>query len=108
MDMSAPAPMVNADLMQRHAGRRVRTVIKVLRQPGDGTVQGQAPDGAQITIRSSSGLAYPSSYAEIIGLVEGDNVLREEAVTSFGDSFDMASYNQLCILANGKHQALFV
>ncbi len=89
-DTSNPRPMVNAGLLKKYLGRRVTTVMKVLRSDGADLV-GQAPDGTSVTVHkaslnSSSGGAF-SQFVEVVGIVEGENSLRAEICTNFGDSF---------------------
>jgi replication factor A3 len=110
-DTSNPRPMVNAGLLKKYLGRRVTTVMKVLRSDGADLV-GQAPDGTSVTVHkaslnSSSGGAF-SQFVEVVGIVEGENSLRAEICTNFGDSFDMATYNQLCQLANSDNKDCFI
>ncbi|KAH9569397.1 hypothetical protein CY35_03G131100 [Sphagnum magellanicum] len=110
-DTSNPRPIVNAGLLKKYLGRRVTTVMKVLRSDGADLV-GQAPDGTSVTVHkaplsSSSGGAF-SQFVEVVGIVEGENSLRAEICTNFGDSFDMATYNQLCQLANSDNKDCFI
>ncbi len=89
-DTSNPRPIVNAGLLKKYLGRRVTTVMKVLRSDGADLV-GQAPDGTSVTVHkaplsSSSGGAF-SQFVEVVGIVEGENSLRAEICTNFGDSF---------------------
>ena len=68
-------------------GRRVTTVVKVTRVEA-GNVVGELPDGAPITVRQApQHVAAQSQFVEVIGIVEGDRMMRAETCTSFGDNF---------------------
>lgn len=84
--------MVNAGLFKNYVGRRVTTVVKVLRTEG-GTLVGQAPDGLQVSVRQAPHSGDASQFVEVIGVVEGDNSMRAEICTNFGDKF--GTYLQL-------------
>eukprot|EP00897_Mesotaenium_endlicherianum_P004384 jgi/Mesen1/3974/ME000210S03218 len=107
MDTSTPAPLVNANLMKRYMGRRVRTVLNIV-QLGHGEARGQSPDGAQVVVKLKQGTSFGGKFVEVFGVVEADGVIREESFTNFGETFDMNTYNQLCVLANGEYQHLFL
>ncbi|XP_024367445.1 replication protein A 14 kDa subunit isoform X2 [Physcomitrium patens] len=107
-DISNPRPMVNSKLLKNYMGRRVTTVVKVARTEG-GNVVGELPDGAPITVKQApQHVAAQSQFMEVIGVVEGDRSLRAETCTSFGDNFDMSTYNDLCQLANIENRECFV
>lgn len=107
-DISNPRPMVNSKVLKNYTGRRVTTVVKVLKLEG-GSVVGEMPDGAGITVKQApSHVAAQSTFMEVIGIVESDRFLRAETCTSFGDNFDMPTYNELCQLSNGENRDCFV
>ena len=86
-DISNPRPMVNSKLLKKYMGRRVTTVVKVTRVEG-GNVMGELPDGVPITVRQApQHVAAQAQFVEVIGVVEGDQMLRVETLTSFGDNF---------------------
>lgn len=86
-DISNPRPMVNSKVLKNYTGRRVTTVVKVLKLEG-GSVVGEMPDGAGITVKQApSHVAAQSTFMEVIGIVESDRFLRAETCTSFGDNF---------------------
>eukprot|EP00249_Psilotum_nudum_P000380 c1175_g1_i1 orf=1-258(-) len=86
MDTSNPAPMVNAELLRRYQGRRVRSVMKVLRTEMGGFV-GQSCDGQQVQVRQVPNVGSFTQFVEVIGVVENDSSVRAEICTNFGDNF---------------------
>lgn len=86
-DISNPRPMVNSKLLRKYVGRRVTTVVKVLRMEG-GNVVGELPDGAPIKVhRAPQHVAAQSMFVEVIGVVESNHSLRAQTCTGFGDDF---------------------
>ncbi|XP_024536662.1 replication protein A 14 kDa subunit B-like [Selaginella moellendorffii] len=111
MDTSSPCPMVNGELLRRYPGRRVRCVIRVSRMEAGGSViVGQTADNVQVTVKQMGAppVGALTEFVEVIGVAEGDRSIRAETCTSFGGGFDMSIYNQLCQMANGEFQELFV
>ncbi|XP_078439579.1 replication protein A 14 kDa subunit-like [Wolffia australiana] len=106
MDTSSPAALVNADLLKMYMGRRVRTVVQVLRADS-GTLTGQSPDGQQLVVKGSPPFP-PSRFVEVIGIADGGQSIRAEICSDFGDNFDNVAFNRLCQLANGEHKNLFL
>ncbi|KAL4571597.1 hypothetical protein LXL04_018360 [Taraxacum kok-saghyz] len=106
MDTTNPAVIVNGDLLRSYVGRKVRTVIQVIR-PDAGGLIGRSTDEKQITIKGQP----PSpltTFVEVIGVADSALSIRAEIVTNFGDTFDTNNYNQLCQLANGEFRHLFI
>ncbi|KAK4799847.1 hypothetical protein SAY86_025212 [Trapa natans] len=106
MDTSNPSVLVNADLLSRYVGRKVRTVIQVIRIDGT-SVLGKSTDDRQLVVKGSP----PSSlttFVEVIGIADSQSSIAADSWTNFGDSFDTASHNKLCQLANGEYQHLFL
>ncbi|KAF3785972.1 Replication protein A subunit [Nymphaea thermarum] len=106
MDISSPAAFVNAELLKMYTGRRVRTVVKVLQNDG-GILTGQSPDGHQISIKGLTPSKL-SQYVEVIGVAEGNQSIRAEICTNFGDTFALDNFNELCRLANSEYKSLFI
>ncbi|KAG5556549.1 hypothetical protein RHGRI_006972 [Rhododendron griersonianum] len=106
MDTSNPAVFVNAELLHAYMGRKVRTVIQVMRSDG-GTVIGKSTDEKQLVLKGSPPVPL-TTYVEVIGIADSDQSIRAEIWNNFGDTFDMYNYNQLCILANGEYKHLFI
>eukprot|EP00899_Mesostigma_viride_P006484 jgi/Mesvir1/15837/Mv03387-RA.1 len=104
METSSPAPMVNTAQMKNFVGRRVTTVVQVDTSGGGYDGQGVAtckgPDGVSVRVKPKQGSAYNTQYIEVVGIVAPDGSLEEESFTCFGEHFDMANYNQLCLLAH--------
>ncbi|KAL8125731.1 hypothetical protein AgCh_013119 [Apium graveolens] len=106
MDTSNPAAFVNGELLRMYVGRRVRTVIQVLRTDGGGVV-GKSCDDQQITV--SGQLPAPlTTFVEITGIAQGPQSIQSDNGTNFGDQFDLSNFNQLCKLANGEYKHLFI
>ncbi|KVI12020.1 replication protein A 14 kDa subunit B-like [Cynara cardunculus var. scolymus] len=106
MDTSNPAVLVNADLLRSYVGRRVRTVIQVIR-PDAGGLIGRSTDEKQIVVKG-----HPPSplttFIEVIGVADTTQSICAEIMTNFGDTFDTNNFNQLCQLANGDFRHLFI
>lgn len=99
MDTSNPAVLVNGDLLRSYVGRRIRTVIQVIRPDGGGLI-GRSTDEKQIVVKG-----HPPSplttFIEVIGVADTAQSIRAEIMTNFGDTFDTNNFNQLCQHANG-------
>lgn len=106
MDTSNPAVFVNAELLHTYIGRKVRSVIQVMRSDG-GTVIGKSTDEKQLVVKGSPPFSL-TTYVEVIGIADSNQSIRAEIWNNFGDTFDMHNYNQLCILANGEYKHLFI
>ncbi|XP_058740771.1 replication protein A 14 kDa subunit B-like [Vicia villosa] len=110
MDSLSPAVFVNSELLPFCVGRRVRTVIQVMRSDGV-VVIGKSPDEKQIIVKTSPDSPLPSphtGFVEVIGIVSSDKSIKAELWTNFGDEIDMFSYHKLCQLANGEFKHLFL
>ncbi|XP_050907743.1 replication protein A 14 kDa subunit B-like [Lathyrus oleraceus] len=110
MDSLSPAVFVNVELLPFCVGRRVRTVIQVVRSEGL-VVIGKSPDEKQIFVKVSPDSPLPSpltAFVEVIGIVNSDKSIKAELWTNFGDEIDMFSYHKLCQLANGEFKHLFL
>lgn len=81
-------PSINAALMPRFVGRRVRLVCE-LEDPGDGkTLAARASDKGAVSVVKDARAGLPTTkYAEFVGVVEAPGKLREESNTNWGDSF---------------------
>lgn len=90
MDTSNPGVLVNGDILRAHLGRRVRTVIKVLRPDADG-ITGISTDDKQIIVKGN--IASPlTTFVEVIGIANGPQSIGAEVVTNFGDTFGMTLF----------------
>ncbi|WJX79516.1 hypothetical protein P8452_62628 [Trifolium repens] len=107
MDTLSPAVFVNAELLPFYVGRRVRTVMQVLRSDSVAVI-GKSPDEKQLIVKGSPPLAPLTNFVEVIGIVNSDKSIKAELWTNFGDAIDMFSYNKLCQLANGDFKNLFL
>jgi replication factor A3 len=81
MDTSNPAPLVNAELLKRYTGRRVRCVMKVLREEGSSSFVGLSSDGMQLSVKHPSAGLPRAQFVEVIGVADSDRSLRAEIVT---------------------------
>ncbi|MCL7028841.1 hypothetical protein MKW94_017943 [Papaver nudicaule] len=107
MDTSNPAVFVNAELLSKFVGRKVRAVVQVLRIEG-GSIIGTSSDDRQLTIKGPLPQQPLTTFVEVIGIAENGQSIRGEIFTNFGDNLDMFSYNRLGQLANAEHRSLFI
>ncbi|KAK3405780.1 hypothetical protein EUGRSUZ_K02554 [Eucalyptus grandis] len=89
MDTSNPVVFVNAELLGRYVGRKVRAVIQVIRNDGSAVI-GKSTDEKQIIVKGLPP-SQLTTFVEVIGIAE-----------------DTFTYNKLCQLANGEYQHLFL
>ena len=87
LDCSEPTPRVNADIMQRYVGRKVRLVCKVDEFGEGGMLKATASDGKPVHIRPKQGSNYDTAFVEVEGVVENATTVQEQSFTTFGDSF---------------------
>ncbi|KAI7748786.1 hypothetical protein M8C21_013647 [Ambrosia artemisiifolia] len=106
MDTSNPAVLVNGDLLRSYVGRRVRTVVQVVR-PEAGGLTGRSTDEKQIVVKGQMPASL-TTFVEVIGVADSAQSIHAEIVTNFGDTFDTSNFNQLCQLANGDFRHLFI
>lgn len=85
MDASKTAVFVNAELLPFYVGRRVRTVMQVVRSDGVAVI-GKSPDEKQMVVKGSAPPAPLTSFVEVIGIVNSDKSIRAETWTNFGDA----------------------
>ncbi|GJP52193.1 hypothetical protein CLOM_g11285 [Closterium sp. NIES-68] len=84
MDLSDPSPMVNGEQMRRFVGRKIRTVLRVVRVD-PGVITAQTCDNATVTVRAVARSPWDDSqFVEVIGVPENDTTIREESSTAFG------------------------
>ncbi|KAK7396696.1 hypothetical protein VNO78_17854 [Psophocarpus tetragonolobus] len=107
MDISNPVAFVNAELLHFNVGRRVRTLMQVVRSDG-GVVIGKSTDEKQIVVKGSPPPVPLTTFVEVVGIVNSDKSIVAEIWTNFGDAIDMVVYNKLCQLANGEFKHLFL
>jgi hypothetical protein len=81
-------PSINAELMARFVGQKVRLVCE-LDDCGDGSlIQARTSDKGLVTIQKEPRTPIPTSkYVEFIGIVVDEKTMREESHASYGDSF---------------------
>lgn len=95
MDTSNPAVFVNAELLHTYIGRKVRTVIQVMRSDG-GTVIGKSTDEKQLVVKGSPPFSL-TTYVEVIGIADSNQSIRAEIWNNFGDTFGMISALLGCV-----------
>ena len=49
----------------------------------------------------------PNTYVEIIGMAVSADTIKEMKSTSFGENFDLTTYNSVVDLSNGRMKELF-
>ena len=86
-----PEPMVNGAFLRQYLGKKVRTVVKVLSMGGE-IIQAELCDKAQVSIRPAPGSAYTTSYVEVVGIAERENLIRELSIVNFGEKFGKTIY----------------
>ncbi|KAI9242904.1 hypothetical protein MVEG_04211 [Podila verticillata NRRL 6337] len=95
--MSLPTtPRVNSSMLATYVGQPVRFVGKIVEQNGTHATM-QASDHGQVQINMNHSSQYTSQYIEVIGEVQSDGSINEMVSASFGDSFDLETYNQLVV-----------
>ncbi|KAF9408103.1 hypothetical protein BGZ94_002448 [Podila epigama] len=93
--MSLPTtPRVNSSMLGNYIGQPIRFVGKIVEQNGTTAVM-SASDKGQVQIHMNAGTQYLSQYVEVIGNVNQDLSITELTASSFGDDFDMETYNEL-------------
>ncbi|XP_043711374.1 replication protein A 14 kDa subunit B-like [Telopea speciosissima] len=107
MDTSSPAVFVNAELLRMYVGRKVRTVVQIVRSDG-GVVIGRSADEQQLVIKGCPPPLPLTTFVEVIGIADINQSINAETWTNFGDTFDTNSFNRLCTLANGDLKSLFL
>ncbi|KAI3434025.1 uncharacterized protein J3R85_007005 [Psidium guajava] len=106
MDTSNPTVFVNAELLGRYVGRKVRAVIQVIRNDGTAVI-GKSTDEKQIIVKGLPP-SQLTTFVEVIGIADSQNSITADKWTNFGDNFDTFTYNKLCQLANGEYRHLFL
>ncbi len=83
----------------------------------DGLVELETSDGRLVRVQSSSiasgtaeaqALYQPGNLIEIVGQVRPDGTIGEFNAINLGTNFDMANYEKLVQLINGKFSSLFM
>lgn len=91
MDPLSPAVLVNAELLPFYVGRRVRTVMQVVRSDALAVI-GKSPDEKQLIVKGSPP-APLTSFVEVIGIVNSDKSIKAELWTNFGDEIGIVFYS---------------
>jgi replication factor A3 len=87
MDLAAPAPRVNGELLARFVGRRVLLVGKAESMEGN-ALRVRTSDDRVVSVELKSGTAGAASdYIEFEAVVTSPDSVREEEHTNFGASF---------------------
>ncbi|KAL4426964.1 hypothetical protein ABPG77_009525 [Micractinium sp. CCAP 211/92] len=98
LDITAPCPRVNAQLMGEFVGKKVRLVGRVDGVEGS-SMRLRTSDDGTVTV-NLQGVAPQCQIVEVEGVVNSPNTITEESTCSLTDNFDMSNYNELCKLAN--------
>ncbi|OVA01294.1 Replication factor A protein 3 [Macleaya cordata] len=96
MDTSNPAVFVNAELLPMYVGRKVRAVVQVLRTEG-GSIIGKSTDERQLIIKGSPPGPL-TTFVEVIGIADGNQSIRAEIFTNFGDTLGTILKSYLNVL----------
>jgi replication factor A3 len=87
MDVSAPSPRVNGELLSRFVGRKVLLVGKTESLDG-GLMRLRTSDDRVVSVELKGGAAgYSSEYVEFEAVVKSPDSVREEEHTNFGSAF---------------------
>mmetsp|Transcript_14346 Transcript_14346/g.19797 ORF Transcript_14346/g.19797 Transcript_14346/m.19797 type:complete len:108 (-) Transcript_14346:98-421(-) len=107
MNITAPTPRVSGSMLSQNTGKKVLLVCKQESVNGN-LMRVQAADGVAVTVLLKAGGAYDTEFLEFEGIVDNANTITEINHSNWGDTFDMASYNELCRLSNSEHRPLFI
>jgi replication factor A3 len=100
MDTSSPAVFVNGEIMKLYMGRRVRTVVQVMRNEG-AAVLGQSTDNLQLTVKGAISVPV-THFMEVIGIADGPQSIRAEICTDFGANFGKLFFPTGLITSSGS------
>ncbi|KAK9840780.1 hypothetical protein WJX81_004322 [Elliptochloris bilobata] len=106
MALSTPDPRVNFSLLERFVGQRVCLVGRV-EDTASNFATVLAADGGKVKVKLSRPADFDSSFVEFIGTVDAPNQITEIDRTSFGNTFELSTYNELCKLSCGEHGVIF-
>ncbi|CAD7695770.1 unnamed protein product [Ostreobium quekettii] len=106
MEIDQPIPRVNAELLARHVGRKVRLAGRV-DAIENGRLTLAACDGGRVVVDVNPTRPYTTAFAEVVGVVKGPGHLQEVEHDNWGEKFDMQVHNELIKLANGTFSQLF-
>lgn len=82
----ASTPYVNGETMQNFIGKRVCLACQLESMNGE-RVNVKTSDGLDVTVRTTSGKEYGSSFVKVLGTVESPNSIVEEFHSNLGDSY---------------------
>lgn len=85
MDTSNPAVFVNGELLKLYIGKKVRTVIQIIRSEND-VVHGKSADDQQLIIKGSPP-SLLTQFVEVIGTAESPQSINADKWHNFGDTF---------------------
>jgi replication factor A3 len=87
MDLTAPAPRVNGEMLARFVGRKVLLVGKTESLDG-GLLRLRTSDERVVSVELKGGAAgFSSDYVEFEAVVKSADTVREEEHTNFGSAF---------------------
>jgi hypothetical protein len=85
LDVTAPAPRVNFQLMQQFVGKRV-TLVGKAEGVQNGKLRVKAADDGMVEVQLRS--AVPNDlYVEVEGVVMSPNTIAEESIVGYGNTF---------------------
>ncbi|KAK9805366.1 hypothetical protein WJX73_007296 [Symbiochloris irregularis] len=108
MEVSNAKPRVNFSQLRKFMGKKVLLVgeIQVMQ---NNTVRMKAADGGMVTVELTKGPHFDGGeFWEFEGVVQSPTSVKEESRTSYGDRFDLATYNEVCRLSCDKYTQVFL
>lgn len=101
-----PAPRANFEMLPQLINKKVLLVAKIESASGM-EARVKTADGGTVTVALAKPPAFQSDYVEFEGIVNTPTTFTEIDRATFGNKFDMNSYNQLCNLSMTTYQDLF-
>ena len=107
VDVSAPKPKVNGELMETFSGKSVQLVLE---KTSEHPLKGKASDGMEVSVDASSvaGGVPTSRFIEVEGVVTGRGEIKATNVASFGESVDLFAYNEMCKMLHAKGREMIL
>lgn len=107
VDVSAPKPKVNGELMETFSGKSVQLVLE---KTSEHPLKGKASDGMEVSVDASSvaGGVPTSRFIEVEGVVTGRGEIKATNVASFGENVDLFAYNEMCKMLHSKGREMIL
>lgn len=85
MDTSNPAVFVNGELLKMYIGKKVRTVVQIIRSENE-VVHGKSVDDQQLIVKGIPSTDL-TQFVEVIGTAESPQSIHADKWHNFGDTF---------------------